>query len=134
LSRIAIEALSPYYDATLEGRAAAAEAAWEREAQEIIDAAVDDDELADITNTAAGIEVEAQEFIAELDERIDGLNDRVEAMVEDVELPPPPDLPEADLGASPEGSVLVSSAWEWVEQTRRLKAQKSYGNGGEDAP
>jgi hypothetical protein len=50
-------------------------------------------------------------------------------MVANIGLPPAPALPEAELAERPPDSVLVSSHWDWAEQTRALKRHKSYGNG-----
>lgn len=51
-------------------------------------------------------------------------------MVRGVRLPAPT-LPEVELEERAWQATLVSSAWSWADQTRALKARKSYGNEAE---
>ena len=54
-------------------------------------------------------------------------------MVEGIELPDAPALPEVELPEKDWGAILVSYEQTWAEQSRSLKARKSYGNGDEEA-
>ena len=49
--------------------------------------------------------------------------------IEGVDLP---DLPEPPIGEVPadNGKPLISSDWDWADQTRALMAHKAYENGG----
>jgi hypothetical protein len=99
----------------------------------VIDARIDADELDDIRDNVDAIETEATERIeaikTEIEERVAVEDERLREMVANIGLPPAPALPEAELAERPPDSVLVSSDWDWVGQTRALKRHKSYGNG-----
>jgi hypothetical protein len=103
------------------------------QAQEVIDEHVGADELDDIRDNVDAIEVEATERIeaikTEIEDRVTIENERLQEMVAEITLPPAPALPEAELAERPPDSVLVSSDWDWADQTRALKRQKSYGAG-----
>ena len=60
-------------------------------------------------------------------EQIEDLKATVE--IEGVELPDPPEILH---GETPEenGNPLISSEWDWAEQTRALIAHKAYESGG----
>jgi hypothetical protein len=62
---------------------------------------------------------------------IDRINDQLRTTTEvlDVALAPLPEPPEAELSGGPL-PPLISSTWEWVEQTKALKARKQYGTNG----
>jgi hypothetical protein len=109
---------------------------WEIQASRVVAQHVDPEALAEVQADVEAIEAETAERIeaikTEISEQVADANDRLEAMVEDVELPDEPDLPEVELPEKPRGSVLVSSDWTWAEQTRALKARKSYGNGEDE--
>ena len=98
------EGIAPYFDPTLERRVRAAESDWSRHARRIIGQHVDADEIDEIEANVEAIEAEAKERIEairrEMSARIAGEDDRLQRLVAGVELPPPPDLPEAEL---PEG-------------------------------
>jgi hypothetical protein len=97
----------------------------------VIDEHVDADELADIRVDVRAIEIDATRRIeaikTEVEERVAVEDARLEALVADIMLPPAPEVPEAELAERPTDSVLVSSDWDWVDQTRALIRQKSYG-------
>jgi len=133
LRRIVETALEPYYDARLQSRVTWAKIQWERQANSIIDAHVDEEALNVIEWRVEDIKAEATQRIetlkAEVAARVADATAQLQEMIEDIELPEAPDLSEAELAEEPQGSVLISSDWTWIEQTRALKAQKSYGNG-----
>ncbi len=78
----------------------------------------------------AALHAEAEVELGEIRAEIDRINEQLRASTEvlDVELPALPEPPEPELsgGGQP---PLVSSAWEWADQTRALIARKRYGNG-----
>jgi hypothetical protein len=133
LRQIVEEGITPYFDATLEDRVRAAKSDWEDRAQEVIDAQVDEDEIAEIEATVEGLEAQAREQMeairSEFSAKIAAEDDRLQQLVANIDLPPAPDLPEAELFERSPQAVLVSSDQSWIEQTRALKVWKSYGNG-----
>jgi hypothetical protein len=132
LRRIVEEGLAPYYDATLDRRIHAAELDWKSRAQRIIDAHIDPEAMAEIQHEVEAIEAEATERVeaikTEIAEQVADANDRLEAMVDGIELPEA-ELPGVVLPEKQWHAVLVSSDWDWAEQSRKLKARKTYGEG-----
>jgi hypothetical protein len=123
LRRIVREAFARYYDYTLAGRTTEIRDAWLAEAQAVLDATIDEELIAQL-------HAEAEAKLGEIQAQIDRINEQIRSSTEvlGVELPELPELPEADLPG--EGlPCLISSAWEWVEQTRALIARKRYGAG-----
>ena len=86
----------------------------------------------EIERAVDAIEDEATARIAAIKEeiaaRVAAENERLEEMVTGIRLPPAA-LPEVELTERPPGAVLVSADWAWADQTRALKAHKSYGEG-----
>jgi hypothetical protein len=132
LRRIVERGLAPYFDITLHSRIERAKREWRDQAQAIIDEHVDPEELALIEGDIDAIEEEAAERIAaikdEIAARVAAQNERLEEMVAGIRLPPAA-LPELELAERPPGAVLVSADWDWADQTRALKAHKTYGEG-----
>jgi hypothetical protein len=125
LTRIAEEAFAPYWDADLDRRTTLAEIRWKRLAQAVIDAVVDQEELMRLGN-----EAEAQiDAINEARDRLRALEGEVDELAEDIELPAPPERPEAEVDEKAQ-RPLIDSRWGFVEGTRALKARKAY----EDEP
>jgi hypothetical protein len=136
LRQIVEAAIAPYYDTTLADRIQQAKMEWQREAEAAIDEHVGADELADLQQEADDADEDAREKIEAIQNEVrataEALNDRFGDMLDGVELPEAPDLPEAELPERPPGSVLVSSDWTWADQTRALKERKSYGAGEDE--
>jgi hypothetical protein len=132
LRRIVEQGLAPYFDLTLDRRIARANSEWRDRAQAVIDTVVDPEELAKIQDNVATIEAEANlriaEIKAEIAARVAAENERMQEMVRGIRLPQAA-LPEVELPDRPPASVLVSSDWDFVAQTRALMAHKSYGEG-----
>jgi hypothetical protein len=123
LRKIVRTAVDPFFDSTLEGRVAEAQAAWFEEAQRMVADQLDADQLAAIREQAA--------------EKLEGLRDEIEAVNEALRVSVPDDvefpeivIPDPELTGAPNGMPLVDSAWSWVEQTLALKASRSYQEGG----
>jgi hypothetical protein len=148
-------ALAPYFDPTLAARACEAEREWRAEARAAIDDRISDDP--DLAASWENIETRAQavserietlntkaEQIREIVDEIDAESESINAEIADINEAlgslaaeidlDPPDIPEADLPERPTNgpSMVLSSAWGWVEATQRLKARKSYENGDDD--
>jgi len=104
-------------------------------AQQIIDAHVDAEALAEIERNVEDIEDEATARIeaikAEIAAQVARENDRLKELVAGIELPPAIELPEVELPEKQWQAILVSTDQDWAEQTRPLKARKSYGEGSE---
>jgi hypothetical protein len=114
-------AVAPYFDSTLAAREQAARRLWREEAERRIDALLDNDEIDELQDRydAARAEIEA-------------INDRLSEIVDELELPEPPELPEPEL--SGERNPLIDSEWGFVAGTLRLKAGRAYeGEGDDDA-
>ncbi len=63
-----------------------------------------------------------------MDERAAAINGRLKRMVAGIKLPRIA-LPYAELAEKSWQAILVSSEWTWADQTRALKARKTYGEG-----
>jgi len=132
LREIIERAIAPYYDSTLDQRIARARDAWRRRAQRIVDRRIDDQELDELRESARAIEAELKEKIdaltSEADDRIAVINERLEEMIEGIELPKAV-LPEVELAEKAWQAILVSSEWSFAKASQALKARKSYGEG-----
>jgi hypothetical protein len=127
LNRIVEEAMEPYFDSTLVDRLAEAKDQWREQAQEVIDAHIDADEIDEVRQAGSDIDDEVSAFMEEVAERV---AERLKQTTVGVELPLPV-MPEIELGEPLPHAVLISSAWSWVEGTRALKERKEYGGEGE---
>jgi hypothetical protein len=134
LRRVVERGLAPCFDVTLQSRIESASREWRDQAQAVIDEHVDPEELAEIEDNVDTMEEETTERIARIKEeiasRIAAENERLQEMVAGISLPQAA-LPEVELPERPLGAVLVSADWDWADQTRALKAHKTYGEGGE---
>jgi hypothetical protein len=127
LTRIAEEAFAPYWDASLDRRVGRAKLEWELEAQAVIAAEVNQEELMRI-----GGEAEAQiDAIDEARDRLDALDSEIDELAEDIELPDPPEKPEAEVDEDAQ-KPLIDSQWGFVQGTRALKARKAYEDEGDE--
>jgi hypothetical protein len=116
LRRIAIDAITHFYDHGLAARVAAARQDWQRRAQAACDEQTDAVARAD---ALASIERKRAE--------IDAILDTVRVDADRFDLPELPDIPQGvQLNGQPE--PLCDSNWSFAEQTRRLIASKNYNN------
>jgi hypothetical protein len=132
LRRVVEQGLAPYVDITLQSRIERAKSEWRDRAQAVIDEHVDSEALEEIEGNIEVLKEDAAERIAgikeEIADRIALENERLQEMVGGIRLPEAT-LPEVELPEKPPGAVLVSSDWGWADQTRALKAHKTYGEG-----
>jgi hypothetical protein len=132
LQEIVERAIAPYFDDTVDWRIAQASSAWRHQAQRAINKRSNPQELAELQEATEAIEAELKEKIeaitSDADDRIDVINERLQAMVSGVRLPEFV-VPEVAVAERDWQAILVSSEWSWADQTRALKARKSYGGG-----
>jgi hypothetical protein len=119
LREIALEAVAPFYDYTLARRVNAARREWLEQAQEMLDAQIDQEQLERLRSEAAA-------KLETLREEINAVNDALRAETgDDFDLPEIV-IPQPELNGSMNGLPLIDSDWSWVEQTLALKASKDY--------
>ncbi|MBA3434535.1 MAG: hypothetical protein H0U08_10630, partial [Actinobacteria bacterium] len=118
LDQIVRQAISPYFDTSLERRVREARNEWLEEAQAWLEEQLDQVEL-DRIRTEAGVKLE------QLRDEIDAINDALHIDIGAIGLPEIV-VPRPELNGSGNGSPLIDSDWSWVEQTTRLKESKSY--------
>ena len=117
------QSFARYFDSTLAERLQEAENDWQDDAEAAVAAQTDADEIE---------RLQARYDVAR--DEIETVNARLAEIAASIELPDPPDPPEADLDAEAEDrKPLIDSAWGFVEGTLKLKADKAYENGGENA-
>jgi hypothetical protein len=122
LTQITNEVITPFYDRTLDRRVREAREGWIVEANEIIDAGLDDEERERIRGEAA-VRLE------ELAEEINELKERLSVDPGTIDLPPIPGIPEAEIGGVASNPPLIDSRWDFAEQCRALIDSKAYRNG-----
>lgn len=118
LRGMARDALAPFVDNTLPRRVRDAREAWERDAQSVLDAALDPERLA-IIRTGA----EAR--IAELSDEVAAINAALAIDVDGIDLPEMV-IPEAEVAGHNGHLPLFSSAWGYGQASRRLIDSKAY--------
>jgi hypothetical protein len=124
LRRIAEQAVTPFFDPTLNRRCSRAASEWCAACQEAVEAQTDQEHLDDLA-------AQADEALAALRQEIERLSEQISIDPSGYNLPPRPAHPEPEITVEPDGSPLIDSAWPWVEQSRRLIASKAYdGTGG----
>jgi len=117
LRQIAVDALAPFFDATLDRRVFIAEQQWRDEAQAVVDGTLDQGRLARIRSDAAV-------KLAALRSEIDAINAALRVDASDFDLPTPV-VPEAEVDGS-NGTPLLDSKWTFEEQCQALIASKGY--------
>lgn len=122
LRDIAAEAISPFYDDTLDQRVFSAKSRWLDQAQDIIDGQLDPQVLARLRSEADG-------KLAELRGEIDRLNDQLQLGLDDFDDVAIPTVPEPEVSGR-NGLPLIDSRWEFADQCHRLLASKDYEGGG----
>jgi hypothetical protein len=117
LRQLARDAIAPFFDETLARRSAEAREEWRARAQAVVDANLDQDQLAQVR-------VEATEKLEAIRAEVDRLKSALRVDVTYGDLPEIV-VPEAEVdGAQPLG--LADSAWSFAEHCRRLKDSKEY--------
>jgi hypothetical protein len=122
LRRIAVDAISPFYDGTLDLRVLRVREAWLTEAQQVLDEHISDgygdmDELREqVADQLADMGEQMRELIAGVSVRVDGV------------VWPSIDIPEHGLDGDPTQGrePLCDSSWPLAERIDRLRAAKRY--------
>ena len=137
LRQIADDAISRFYDDTLDRRVRQARNEWRRQAQQSVDEQsaehrerISDDVVPLLDEKRAEIDQvldEVRQALDEKEQQIRAVLDEVHLDAGMFELPPIPPVPEPVFGDQPE--PLCDSRWDFTEQCRRLIASKNYTNG-----
>jgi hypothetical protein len=127
LNRIIVEAVEPFYDATLTSPGAEAKEEYRDLAQEALEGQLTDDQIATLRVVAVEKLEEIRAALRDLESTVG-----MAAGSLDIDLPEAV-VPEPEIDESLQGKPLISSSWSWVDQTRALIARKAYdGAGGEE--
>jgi hypothetical protein len=118
LQRIALDAIEPFYDASLDRRVSDAKAAWVEQAQARLDAQIDQEQL-------ARIRTDAEANLGDLRDELDALNESLSVAVDGFDLPEI-EIPAPVLNGHSNGLPLIDSDWDFAEQSRRLKESRAY--------
>jgi hypothetical protein len=124
LRQLAENAITPFYDKTLDRRVREVREHWEQEAQRIVDA----DE--NLHNRLDQVRAEAAARLLELQAQIDSINDALRFDLDDFDVPDEPPVPEPEIDED-QPEPLVDSRWSFLDQIRALKESRAYENGGE---
>jgi hypothetical protein len=120
LREIITRAFDPYFDRTLARRVTLAEVEWRRQAREALNDQIDTEQLAVLRE-------EATRRLAEMEETIADLNERLRLSVDDGFTLPEIRVPEPDLDEDIPRQALVGFDDDWLAATRALIQRKSYG-------
>jgi hypothetical protein len=120
LRRMALDAIKPFFDRSLERRVAEARAEWLAAAQAALDEQVNDEKLADLRE-------QATEKLAGVQDQIEALNEAMRAEADGFDLPEVV-IPGPEPYGKPFPRPLVSSAWNFADQRKALIASKSYSD------
>jgi hypothetical protein len=128
LRRITLDAITKFYDDTLDRRVRTAEREWRAIAQQAVDdqAAGHLEQIhADVLPVLEEKGDQIREILASVQEVLDEV--RIDASMFD--LPPVPDIPEPVIDSVNQPEPLCDSRWDFTEQCRRLIASKNYTDG-----
>ena len=118
LRQIALAAVAPFFDASLDARVRRAYDQWRQEAQSVVDSAMDADRLDQLR-------LDAGQKLAELRTEIDAINDALRIDVGDFDLPEAV-VPEAECEGAASNPPLIDSRWDFTRQCRTLIDSKEY--------
>ena len=124
LRQLARDAITPFFDRTLDGRVSGARSAWLEEAQAAVDRAASDDLM-------EAIRADAARQLEAMREQVAELNAALRIDTEGIEVPPF-EIPEPVLNGNGGKPPLIDSRWEFADQCQALIASKQYQNGGRD--
>jgi hypothetical protein len=119
LQQIALDAIAPFYDYTLDHRVDSARREWLAQAQARLDEQIDQEKLEQLR-------AEAMAKLETLRDEIDAINEALRAETGDDFDLPSIDVPQPELDRQINDLPLVDSDWAWVDQTLALKASKAY--------
>jgi hypothetical protein len=119
LREILEQAFDPYWDDTLDERVEAAEAEWDEQAAEAIREQVDQQRL-------DALREEAAEKLAELQDAVASINERLRLEAGDHFTLPPIEVPEPEVNEDVVRQALVSFDHDWIAATQALIRRKAY--------
>jgi hypothetical protein len=119
LREILERAFDPYWDSTLEDRVEQAKEEWDEAAAEAIREQIDQEKL-------DALREEAGEKLAELQDAIDNINERVRLEAGDHFRLPEIEVPQPEVDDDSERQALVSFDDDWVAATQALIRRKAY--------
>lgn len=109
----------PFYDLTLGSRVLDARRSWIAEAQNVVDANVDQGQLAQIR-------ADAEAKLQELQDEIEAINDALRVDISDFDVPDIPAVPLPDVDEDDQPLPLFDSEWSYIDGTRALIESKAY--------
>ncbi|MGH2451188.1 MAG: hypothetical protein ACRDGE_07945 [Candidatus Limnocylindria bacterium] len=119
LAKIVRDAIKPFYDTGLEERVREVRREWRERAQAVLVARIGEKQLRQLR-------AEGEAKLDELVDEVEAINDALRVELPDgISLPEIPEIPEAQVRGA-DGLPLIDSGWDWVDQTMRLIAHKSY--------
>ena len=122
LRQIVQETIAPFFDHTMGPRIRKAKAEWEWRAYKQIQEQLDAEKL-------SSLQADADARVLEMSTELDEIKAEIESAMGDIRVDvPKPEIPEVDIDDALQGKPLVASAWSWPDQTKALKAHKSYTN------
>lgn len=122
LAKIVRKAIGPFYDSGLDDRVRRARREWESEARQVLADEIGEDQLDQLRDDA---EAKLDTLAGEVEKLNDALTiDEIRGL----SLPEVPPIPGAEVNGA-DGKPLISSDWDFGQQSRRLKSHKAYENG-----
>jgi hypothetical protein len=115
LANIVSEAIAPYYDVDIMRAARAAETKWLAEAQAAIDTVVTDQ-----------IKMAFTRRYNKAVKALETIDDDLKELCRNVVMPPLPELDDEAAMVDVDDTVVATTEWDLVEESRELKARKKY--------
>ena len=115
-------AFDPYTDRDLDERVLQARLDWEQRAEDALAEQIDPEHLEALRSEAGG-------RLAELEDAVADINERLRMAAGDHFTLPPIEVPQPEIDTDAPRQALVSFDDDWAAATRALIARKSYGGG-----
>lgn len=120
LTKIARQAISPFFDTGLDRRVSEARFEWLDRAQARLEEQLDPDAIGRIRTEAAA-------KLSELSREIEAINSALDLDISAFDLPEI-EVPNPEITTTDHREPLIDSDWPWVEQTTKLIASKAYSD------
>jgi hypothetical protein len=123
LRQIVTEAVDPFFDRTLASRVFEAKGAWLDQARAALEQLLG-------TENMLTLRAHAERQIESIRAQLREIETSTQMATADLEFElPDPEIPPAEIDVDLQPQPLVSSDWDWVDQTRALIARKRYEGG-----
>ena len=122
LRDIVERAFDPYTDRDLDERVLQARLDWEQRAEDALAEQIDPEHLEALRSEAGG-------RLAELEDAVADINERLRMAAGDHFTLPPIEVPQPEIDTDAQRQALVSFDDDWAAATRALIARKAYGGG-----